>query len=229
MLVIGCGTKPADPSTDNAVDSIVHEGQQAEETSHKETGELLDIYNDILNALVKKHFYQRYLGTDFENIGKEFGYNRDKPEYKNEVEKLRTAVESDTSKQSTICIGSEFSFIKLSQLSIENFNDSIDNPGDLRSIFKNISTDYDAVYDSLTTPQKLSPDYLQSSSFRIGNRQCDIGMISFSKIFFNKQRDKGLLYNEFVCDEKCGKGEFLWIENNAGLWTITKNERLWIL
>lgn len=215
LFVIGCGTKPADTPPGDSVNLIVQKSKS-------------DVYSEILHELVTKHFYKLYLGPDFEDIENKFGYNRDNPEYKNEVDKLRKAVESDTSKQSKICIISEFSFIKY-QLSIENFNDSIDNSSDLRNILKNFSTNYRAVYDSLTTPQKLSPDQLQSSSFSIGNSQCYIGMISFSKIFYNKQGDKGILYYEFVCDAKCGKGELLWIENNAGRWTIEKNRRLWIL
>ena len=193
------------------------------------TDKQLNLYSDILGELVEKHFYSLYLGTEFEEIESQFEYDRDKPGYIREVQKLQIAVASDTSRQRSICVGNGFSFVKLSQLSIENFNDSIDNPGDLRNIFKHISSDYNAIYQSLITPQQLSADHFHPSSFKVNDRQCEIGMISFSKVFFNTQGDKGLLYYEFVCDEKCGKGEILMIERKAGHWTIQKNGRLWIL
>jgi hypothetical protein len=193
------------------------------------TDKQLNVYSDILDELVEKHFYSLYLGTDFEKLEEQFDYDRDQPEYISEVEKLRIAVASDTTRQRSICVGNEFSFVELSQLSIENFNDSINNPGDPRNMFKHVSSDYNAVYHSLITPQQLSTDHFHPSSFKVNNGQCEIGMISFSKVFFNTQGDKGLLYYEFVCDEKCGKGEILTIENKAGLWTIQKNGRLWIL
>lgn len=188
-----------------------------------------EVYNDILNELVKNHFYNLYLGPDFEQIEQKFHFKRDSPEYKREVEKLRMSVDSDTSKQSGICIRNKFSSVRLSQLSIDNFNDSIDNPGDPRNIIKIVSTDYKHVYDSLTTPQEFSADYFQTRSFKVNTKPCKIGIICFSKVFFNKQGDKGLLYYEFICGEKCGKGEILVIENKAGDWTIEKNLRLWIL
>lgn len=193
------------------------------------TDKQLNVYSDILNELVEKHFYSLYLGTDFEKLEEQFDYDRDQSGYISEVEKLRIAVESDTSRQRSICLGNEFSFVKLSQLSIENFNDSINNPGDPRNMFKHVSSDYKAIYHSLITPQQLSTEHFHPSSFKVNNRQCEIGMISFSKVFFNTQGDKGLVYYEFVCDEKCGKGEILAIENKAALWTIQKNGRLWIL
>jgi hypothetical protein len=163
------------------------------------TDKQLNVYSDILDELVEKHFYSLYLGTDFERLEEQFDYDRDKPGYISEVEKLRIAVASDTSIQRSICIGNEFSFVKLSQLSMENFNDSINNPGDPRNIFKQFSSDYNAIYRSLITPQQLSVERFHPSSFKVNNRQCEIGMISFSKVFFNTQGDKGLLYYAFFC------------------------------
>ena len=55
-----------------------------------------------------------------------------------------------------------------------------------------------------------------------------IGQVSFSEIHWNKQRDKGVLYYEFYCGGKCGKGELVSFEKVNGYWKIMDSVQLWV-
>ncbi len=61
-----------------------------------------------------------------------------------------------------------------------------------------------------------------------GTGRCEIGALSFSKIVLNSTEDAGILYYEFVCGEKCGKGELLIVERKQDKWAIAQRRRLWI-
>ena len=191
--------------------------------------ERLSIYNNILDDLVKNHFYNLYLGADLEVLERKFDFDRDKPEYRIALENLRRLVDSDTAMWSAICIGHELRFIKFTQLGNEDFSDSVDFIAGLSKHLGDSLTNNKGIIDSLTTPQKqfFAGDF-HPSSFKVKAADCGIGEINFSNIFLNKLRDRGLLYNEFHCGEKCGKGEVLLIEKKAGQWIIQKNVRLWI-
>lgn len=203
---------------------VKEEGKASFQTSD----ERLSVYNSILDELVTKHFYNLYLGTEFEKLEEKFHYKRDNPEYLRELDTLRRRVHSDTLMQSAICLRHEFSAIKRTQLGSAPKDSAIIQAG-LRQMFAQVPLDYKAVHDSLATPQqKFLADDFKPSSYRVKTRRCSIGIISFSNIYFNKERNKGVLYYEFVCGEKCGKGEVLWIEKQDGLWTIEKWIRMWI-
>ncbi|MBJ6117408.1 hypothetical protein JAO76_04360 [Pontibacter sp. BT310] len=55
-----------------------------------------------------------------------------------------------------------------------------------------------------------------------------IGQVSFSEMRWNKQLDKGVLYYEFYCGGKCGKGELIGFEKVNGRWKIVDNVQLWV-
>lgn len=193
------------------------------------TDERLSVYNNILNGLVKEHFYNLYLGKRFEKLEEKFSYKRDKPEYLIELENLKKFIDSDTSMQSAICLRHEFLSIKWTQLGQNSFKDSVKFIAGLSKFLGQLSTNHKEVYDSLTSPQKqFLADRFEPASYKVKTGNCSIGVISFSNIYFNKVKDRGLLYYEFYCGEKCGKGEVLLIEKKAGLWKIQKNMRLWI-
>jgi hypothetical protein len=122
------------------------------------------------------------------------------------------------------------SFVKFTQLA--NEEDLRDPVSFIASLSKHLGdslTNSQELYDSLNSPQKqFVPGDFQPSSFNVRAAGCSIGRISFSNIFLNKLRDKGLLYYEFHCGEKCGKGEVLVIEKRDGQWVIQKNFKLWI-
>jgi hypothetical protein len=167
------------------------------------TDERLSIYNSILDDLVKNHFYNLYLGGDLDELKRKSNYDRDKPEYRIGLENLRRLVESDTSMQSTICLGHELRFIKFTQLSNEGLSNSVNFITGLSKHLGDSLINNQGIYDSLISPQKqFFPSDFQPSSFKVKTADCSIGDISFSNIFLNKLGDRGLLYYEFHCGEK---------------------------
>ena len=193
------------------------------------TDERLSVYNNILDDLVTNHFYNLYLGEGFEKLDEKFDLDRDSPEYRKELKNLKSLIDSDTARQSAICLGYEFTAIKFTQLGKENFSDSVNFIAGLSKHLGDSSINHKGIYDSLVSPQKkFLADRFQPSSYKVKARNCSIGVISLSNICLNKLRDRGLLYYEFYCGEKCGKGEVLLIEKRSGQWMIQKNVKLWI-
>ena len=102
---------------------------------------------------------------------------------------------------------------------------------EIRDLITNFSNDGQSVIDSLNSMQmNLSPNEFQLCTSKIlsvkelnnleGN--CAIGIVSFSKVFLDNTKTKGLLYYNFRCGGLCGKGELLVIEKKNNRWTITK-------
>jgi hypothetical protein len=67
--------------------------------------ERLSVYSEILDDLVTNHLYNLYLGEGIEKLEEKFGRDRNSPEYQKEVENLKSLVDSDTARQSAICLG----------------------------------------------------------------------------------------------------------------------------
>jgi hypothetical protein len=59
-------------------------------------------------------------------------------------------------------------------------------------------------------------------------KECDIGVVGFSKVLLNESNSKGMLYYEFSCWGNCGRGELIVIEKSKGRWRITGSSLLWI-
>ena len=53
-----------------------------------------------------------------------------------------------------------------------------------------------------------------------------IGQISFSEIKW-ADKENGILYYEFFCGTKCGKGEFVSVRKVKGRWNIIETVQLW--
>jgi len=54
-----------------------------------------------------------------------------------------------------------------------------------------------------------------------------IGVISFSKVYFSKDTNRGILYYEFECGIKCGDGVILFIEKIDYQWSINQRLTVW--
>jgi hypothetical protein len=193
------------------------------------TDERLIVYKTILDSLVTDHFYHLYLGEGIEKLDDKFDRERKNPQYQKELQDLKNLVHSDTLKQSAICLESEFTVIRIIQQMQENFIDSAKFIVDLRRYLGDSSLQHKEIYNSLISPQKqYLAHHFQPTSYKVKTTDCSIGRISFSNICLNNLRNKGLLYYEFYCGEKCGKGEILLIEKRDGWWMINKKIRLWI-
>lgn len=54
-----------------------------------------------------------------------------------------------------------------------------------------------------------------------------IGVISFSRIYFDEKGSKAILFYEFNCGPKCGSGEIVFLERENGKWKIVEYKRIW--
>ena len=116
--------------------------------------ERLNIYTDILDDLVKNHFYNLYLGGDVDKLDEKFDRDRDTPKYQRELENIKGLVDSDTARQSTICLRHELNFIEWTQLGRRDPSDSLNFIAGLNKLLEDSSMLHEGIYDSLRSPQK---------------------------------------------------------------------------
>lgn len=54
------------------------------------------------------------------------------------------------------------------------------------------------------------------------------GIITFSRVGFNKERTQALVYVGIGCGGLCGDGSFMFLEKINGKWSIRGNKNLWV-
>lgn len=54
-----------------------------------------------------------------------------------------------------------------------------------------------------------------------------LGVLTFSRTFYSEDGTKGLVYYEFMCGRKCGRGEILLVEKGKTNWVVLRNFTLW--
>lgn len=202
----------------------------------KKMDERLKLYNDVLNELVENHFYDLFLGK--ENITRlQKSYlldisNPDTINYNRELRELKTLIKSDTARQLSICFLKDLVMLR-NYFQVFTESEILDgksgSPG-FRSDLEEFSPNPSQVLDSLKEIQHqnsykdFNPQYFKISNNR---EDCKIGKVGFSKIYFNESHNRAILYYEFVCGEKCGKGEMLTVELDNGKYVIKKRSELW--
>ena len=55
-----------------------------------------------------------------------------------------------------------------------------------------------------------------------------IGILSFSRVGFNKENNQALLYCEYDCGGLCGWGEYLFLKLVENSWKIVKRYEVWV-
>lgn len=191
----------------------------------------LQLYNDVLDELVRNRFYYLYLGEEaMRDLRKEFDFpdGFDSLGYHRKFNKLKQEIKSDTSKQRSILLEKEFGigFERFSKYIVSDSNKYYD---DIRNSLSAISYNLRSVCDSLSLPEKgfLAKDF-HSNAFKISSNEEEIGAVRFSKLVFNKDNTEAALYYEFRCDADCGMGEILILQNKDGRWVIKETHHLWI-
>jgi hypothetical protein len=193
------------------------------------------IYNDILNELVEHHFYNMYLGKDWELIDNEYdSHPSDTSKIRKEIIQLQNKMFNDTARFCNIYLDTVFMqpFKQWTQYQ----NDTGWFTKNTKDLIFSFSTDVQSVIDSLNSMQLR----LDASDFHLctskvlsigdsNNQQgkCGIGIISFSKLFLDKNNNNGLLYYNWRCGELCGKGELLRIEKVNNRWIIIQTIPKW--
>jgi len=54
------------------------------------------------------------------------------------------------------------------------------------------------------------------------------GIVSFSRVGFNKARTEALVYMSYVCGGLCGHGFTFWMEKSGDTWKVKEIIRMWI-
>ncbi|MEZ5013970.1 MAG: hypothetical protein R2794_06730 [Chitinophagales bacterium] len=108
---------------------------------------------------------------------------------------------------------------------------------EMKDLVSAFSDNGQSVIDSLNGMQsRLEPSDFKLCTARIlsvrdlesQKGKCGIGVVSFSKVFLDSTKSKGLLYCNFRCGGLCGFGHILIIERVKDRWTITKTIETWI-
>jgi hypothetical protein len=197
--------------------------------------EQLSAYNDVINELVERRFYNFYLGTDEERIFKMYVEKpADTNRFRAEIIRLQNEIYRDTSRFCTLYLDTILrpGFEKLKYYE----TDTGEYSAQFLDIISTVSNNKQAVIDSLNKRQtKYTVAHFSLCSSRIveigdvhkSSSKCIIGKVSLSKLIFNGEKNKGVLYYEFECDGLCGKGELLFIEKSNGRWHIYKSLRSW--
>lgn len=193
------------------------------------TDDQVKLYSDILNELVEHHFYSRYLDRDMNQIFNEYSSdNADTAKIRREEIQLQNKLFNDTSKFCNIYLDTAYKPY-FNQWTYYQ-NDTGRYAQKIKDLFLTFSQDGQLVIDSLNSMQlNLEPnDFKLCTSKMLSVRdiktqkgKCEIGIVSFSKVFLDKTKNKGLLYCNFRCGTLCGKGELLLIEKINNQWTIT--------
>jgi hypothetical protein len=194
------------------------------------TEEPVKIYSDVLNELVEHHFYNLYLGKDQEQIFKlETLNSRDTAKIRRETIQLQNKIFNNTDRLCNIYLDTTYS---------ANFKpwkdyliDTSRHATEIKDLIIAFSNDGQSVIDSLNSMQmNLDPEELQlctSKLLSIRDKKtkkgiCEIGIVSFSKVFLDETKTKGLLCYTFRCGALCGKSELLIIEKINNRWTINE-------
>lgn len=194
----------------------------------------MSIYNDVLIELVEEHFYSRYLGKEGEKIiSKHISESVDSTQESSQIIHAHNKLFGDSTLLQTIYLRDE----NISDSAIGN-NFSYYNYGRSKSIdnlLVSISSNKKSVLDRINSSQfKYKAKNFYACTFKIksasdkGIKKNDnkIGLVSFSKIFINK--NEAILRCDLNCGGLCGKGYILKVKKISNHWKIIEWHKTWI-
>ncbi|MDF7811871.1 hypothetical protein [Hymenobacter sp. YC55] len=204
----------------------------------------VNTYNDVLNDLIYNHFYSRFLGSSARKVYE--GMSPSKFDTAIMHRRQRNMTQDLLKNKARLCV------IYLNKDTLnKNFTIKLDGDERFASILKNIIAKYDndisKVLDKLSArEQRYKPSDFHVQIAKVSavygvnkiydkygestnrNDDCIVGVVSMSKIVFNKEKDKGLLYYDFFCGNKCAKGEIIEILKINNRWKIINAVQLWV-
>ncbi|MFT2007108.1 hypothetical protein ACMA1I_00395 [Pontibacter sp. 13R65] len=209
---------------------------------------LLQAYNDLLIELVENHFYNLYLGEEQEALLQDW-YKIENPNsadfapFEERLIQLQNSLFGDSARIKTIYIANQARFAaRFSELLPDKLSDLSDEFGSVSGFLRKYGVDLEnALLHLSKTIEKYRANDYQACTFKADTlgedkswfdlsaikKQKAIGQVAFSEIYWI-DKDTGLLYYEFQCGGKCGKGELLSFEKVNGRWRILEKYQLWI-
>ncbi|MDY7395717.1 hypothetical protein UMM65_10720 [Aureibaculum sp. 2210JD6-5] len=189
------------------------------------------IYNDILNDLVENHFYNRYAGNAGEILHKELVLKKiDSIKYNKELDIIKLKLRSLESENKNIIYLNSNKDQTYLYKSFDSIDSRLLNSQFFKENLKKIKDSLSFINKRLYA-KKFDLDLAQIDNVEnyVSNYSYLIGKISFSKLYLNKNLDKGLVYYSINCGAKCGKGELLFIvKGNDDRWIVKEKELLFI-
>jgi hypothetical protein len=79
--------------------------------------------------------------------------------------------------------------------------------------------------------KSLKPQFnyeIYSSKLVPDDKYRQIGVVSFSKVGFSKDKSKAAVYTKFVCRGLCGNGQILFFKKVDGNWKYIKRWEMWV-
>ncbi len=190
---------------------------------NNQPADTLAVYNVVLDILIKKHTYYRYLGKEGENLYLNLiKHNIDSITYFKDFKKLHDrALINDLSKKTLYMIDGDF---KDHEHKVNGLLFPKDFEVDFNLANKKTNTphgiDIKAFKSNIVNIKPVSEMNEEESGFIVGE-------LTLSSLYLNKDGDYGILYFGFVCGEKCGEGNILLIKKIESIWTIEKFYPLW--
>lgn len=228
ILIVGCTRNNDDASV--GADKPLAAGKSV--SVEEPIDHTLQLYRDVLDQLVTKHFYKLYLGEQsVDYLDRKYSYPiEDTAGYNSEVRRLQQQLETDSAQRKSLYLN-HILWMSPSIVYQKFGQDSLEFWSSLQQQVSSVSEDVHAVADSLNTPQVryLAKDF-NPTVFKLSatSEDSEIGAVTFSKPFINKSGDRGVLYYEFYPREKGSKGEILILELLNNKWIIKNHLRLWI-
>lgn len=195
----------------------------------------LKIYNGILNELIEHRFLNRFLGKDIEQLEMEYASdNPDITKISRKTIQLQNQLFGDTARFCIIFLDTIFKPYYPSWTYLQK--DTGQFALKFKKLISSFSSNGQAVMDSLNSMQdRYLPDDFHLCTAKIlslreiknQEGECGIGVVSFSKLFLNQSKTKGLLYYSFYCGDLCGNGGLLVIEKIKDRWMITPGGYTW--
>lgn len=204
----------------------------------------LKLYHDILTELIEQHFYNGYLrqvAGDIENRypNTTIGFANTSA-FKKDLILLQNKLFNDTAKFETIVYRPSLAEGPWKYIYKDTTNflifakvDTTKYIREIRTFLTSFTSDWEAVADTIAKSQtKYTSENFKLCTARVIPGQHfyegDIGVVAFSKVFMNKDKNQGLLYYEFRCHGKCGKGEIILVQYINERWSVRDIMQLWI-
>jgi len=198
----------------------------------------LELYNDVLDQIVSDNYFQYCLVLDerHKEIQNDFYDGRiDTATYLKIGDSLKSARKS-TLPKCELDYANEFQILTRNHELSNDLKTSVSENLKDRFLTENFpGVSPMAIIDTLSQTAQLSAKDLTTGYLEIipyGNRAHKpygggMGVMGFSRVYFNKELDKAILYYEFNCGPKCGTGEVVFVEKVSGKWRVDKYKRVW--
>jgi hypothetical protein len=202
------------------------------------------LYHDILTELIEQHFYNGYLRQFSSELESKYPSPTiafsDTAEFQKDLILLQNKLFGDTTKFETICYRStlkdgpwKYLYSDTTDFFTLAKTDTSKYMRDIKALLTSFSPQWESVADTIGQPQtKYRGESFHLCTAKVIScehyNDADIGVVGFSKVFYNEQKTKGLLYYEYTCGGKCGMGEVISVEFVKQRWTIKRISQLWI-